>query len=373
MKTLRTYTQIIMISLSLFVCTVESFANGERAGEAGASELLINPWARSSGWAGANIAGIRGIESVYSNVAGLAFTEATELVFVQTSWLQYGSDMFNADQAVSSISSFGIAQRVGESSTLGFAIMSLNFGDIEITTVDHPEGGLGTFAPKFMNMAFSYAQTFSNSIYGGVTFKVISEQISNLSANGLALDAGIQYITGKKDNIKFGVALKNIGPKMVFKGDGLSFESQAGGTTVNDGDGYKLTINQRTAGFELPALLQIGFTYELDLNRRHKFTNAATFTSNSFQKDQYRLGCEYSYNEMLMVRAGYTYEKGIRYSQEYHEREGTESYRTTALRGPSAGITFELPIGESTFGLDYSYRHTDPFNGSHSIGARIDL
>ena len=74
-----------------------------------------------------------------------------------------------------------------------------------------------------------------------------------------------------------------------------------------------------------------------------------------------------------MLRAGDTYEKGIQYSQEYHEANNTDSYRTTALRGPSAGFTFELPMGESTFGLDYSDRHSDPFNGSHSIGARIDL
>ena len=32
------------------------------------------------------------------------------------------------------------------------------------------------------------------------------------------------------------------------------------------------------------------------------------------------------------------------------------------------------PMGNgSTFGLDYSYRHTNPFQGSHSIGARINL
>ena len=78
-----------------------------------------------------------------------------------------------------------------------------------------------------------------------------------------------------------------------------------------------------------------------------------------------RLGGEYSYNEMFMLRLGYTYEDGIR----------TPSTRTTALRGPSAGFTLELPMGSngSTFGLDYSYRHTDPFFGSHSIGARINL
>ena len=66
-----------------------------------------------------------------------------------------------------------------------------------------------------------------------------------------------------------------------------------------------------------------------------------------------------------MLRLGYTYEEGIR----------TPSTRTNVLRGPSGGFTVELPMGSngSTFGLDYSYRHTDPFQGSHAIGARINL
>ena len=105
-------------------------------------------------------------------------------------------------------------------------------------------------------------------------------------------------------------------------------------------------------------------SYDININR-HRITGAGTFTSNSFQKDQYRLGGEYSYRDMLMLRLGYTYEEGIR----------TPNTRTTALRGPSGGFTIELPMGEngSTFGLDYSYRHTDPFQGSHTIGARINL
>ena len=52
---------------------------------------------------------------------------------------------------------------------------------------------------------------------------MISEQISNVGASGIALDAGIQYVTGAKDNLKFGISLKNVGPRMSFSGDGLSF------------------------------------------------------------------------------------------------------------------------------------------------------
>ena len=235
--------------------------------------------------------------------------------------------------------------------------MNMDFGEIEITTVDLPDGGIGTYSPKFMNIALSYAKIFSNSIYGGMTIKMISEQISNVGANGIALDAGIQYVTGEKDNLKFGISLKNVGPRMSFTGDGLSFRGFAGNE-----DDYKMTVEQRSSELELPALLNIGISYDINV-LRHRLTGAGTFTSNSFQKDQYRLGGEYSYREMFMVRLGYTYEDGI----------STPSSRTTALRGPSGGFTLELPMGANTFGLDYSYRHTDPFQGSHTIGARINL
>ena len=64
-----------------------SAGNPDRVGSAGASQLLINPWARSSGWGGSNIASVRGLESLYGNVAGLAFTDKTELIFSRSSWI----------------------------------------------------------------------------------------------------------------------------------------------------------------------------------------------------------------------------------------------------------------------------------------------
>ena len=42
--------------------------------------------------------------------------------------------MTSFDDAVSKISAFGIAQKVGESGVLGLSIMSMGFGDIEVTT-----------------------------------------------------------------------------------------------------------------------------------------------------------------------------------------------------------------------------------------------
>ncbi len=360
-NTVRFFTIIIFVGLLFNSNMIYSQEQAIRAGSAGASELLINPWVRSSGWGASNVAGIVGLEAQYSNVAGLASIERTELIFSQTSWLQYGNELFNPNESVSSISSFGFAQKVGEAGVLGMGIMSMNFGDIEVTTVENPEGGIGTFSPRFMNIGISYAHKFSNSIQGGATIRMISEQISDVSANGLSLDAGIQYRTGEKDELKFGISFKNWGPRMSFAGDGLSFRGIIPGGSDDD---YKMTVEQRGSFFDLPALFNIGMSYDINISSSHRLTGAGTFTSNSFQKDQYRIGGEYSFKNYLMVRTGFVYEEGLL----------DFDTRTTAVVGPTAGFTVELPMGDnSTFGIDYSYRYTSPFKGCHAIGCRIDL
>jgi hypothetical protein len=96
--------------------------NGDRAGQAGSSELLINPWARSSGWAGVNVSGSRGVEALFMNVAGLAFTAKSEIAFTHTQWLKGSETNINAG---------GVALKVGESSAIGFAIVAMDFGDIQ--------------------------------------------------------------------------------------------------------------------------------------------------------------------------------------------------------------------------------------------------
>lgn len=342
-----------LLLVMIFVIPVISFAgNEQRAGQAGASELLINPWARSSGWAGANTACIRGLEAIHLNVAGSALTRKTELIFARTDLLS-GTGI--------SINTFGFSQKIGETGCISLAIMSIDFGEIEITTVQMPEGGMGTFHPQFNNIALAYAKEFSNSIFGGVVVKVINEAISDLTASGVALDAGIQYVTGTREHIKFGISMKNVGPTMRFSGDGFSFRGVA-----PDGDDYTMTIEQRSADFELPSLIKIGAAYDLKLPEDHKVTLAGNFTSNSFTKDRFHAGLQYSYKNILILRGGYVYEEGLY----------DENLRTTAYTGPTAGVSLQIPMNKekgSAFSIDYSYRSTFPFNGTHCIGAKVSL
>jgi hypothetical protein len=355
---MKQYYKISILSLSIFVLFTNNklkAGNDDRVGQAGSTELLINPYARSSGWAGANSSMIRGLEAQFLNVAGLAFIKKTEVLFAHTNWL---------GGAGISINSFGFSQSVGKDKTaaLALSVTAMSFGDLMVTTEDNPEGGIGTFTPSFTNIGVSYAKEFSNSIYGGLTFRTVSQRISDVSSVGICFDAGVQYITGKKDNIRFGIALKNVGPRMKFNGDGLSFRGTIPST------GSSLTVQQRNEAFEMPSLLNIGGAYIFTLAEKHKLTAAFNFTSNSFSKDQFQGGLEYSFNKIFMIRGGYVQEIASTNSN-------TPNTRTTALTGPTGGFTIEAPLNKkgTTIALDYSYRASNPFSGVHSIGARINL
>jgi hypothetical protein len=105
--------------------------------------------------------------------------------------------------------------------------------------------------------------------------------------------------------------------------------------------------------------------YDFKLAADHRLSLAANFTSNSFTNDQYTAGLEYGFKEYFMIRGGFTYEEDL----------FDDALRTTVYTGPSAGFSLQLPLGKSgkLFGIDYSYRATQPFDGTHTFGARFTL
>jgi len=354
---------IIVLFISGILSSFNANAgNEDRAGEAGASNLLINPWVRSVGFGGANTASAIGLEAMNLNVAGMAYTNKTELMFAAKNLLS-GSD--------TKVNSFGFTQKLGETGVLGVAIMSMNFGDIDITTEDLPEGGIGTFSPSYLNFDLAYAKAFSDRISGGVVVKIVSESISNLTRRGVAFNAGVKYVTGENDRIKFGIALNNVGPTVGATGEGLTFSNEDINTNITT------TQQRRVASYQLPSLLNIGASYDFyvapvkdsasnQIKANHRITLAGNFTANSFTKDQYRLGVEYGFRNMFMLRAGYTLESTTWFDSQK---------RTTAYTGPAFGGSVVAPLGKggATFGLHYAYQMTENFNGTHSIGVRLDL
>ncbi|MBK9331818.1 MAG: hypothetical protein IPM96_05265 [Ignavibacteria bacterium] len=67
----------------------------------------------------------------------------------------------------------------------------------------------------------------------GATAKIIYNKITNETASGMAFDFGLTYnVTGS--GLRFGVALKNLGPSMKFSGQDLEQFFQPPGTQARD-------------------------------------------------------------------------------------------------------------------------------------------
>jgi len=364
-----------LIIPALLLVGFNSFAgNDVKRGQAGQTELQFNGWARSSGWGNANTGGVRGVESFALNIAGLAYLQGTQLTYATSRYL-VGSDI--------QVNNIGFGTQVSETGVLGIYISSWNLGEFLETTADRPDGTGNTFKPTLFNFGIAYSKIFSKTITGGIVVKGINQSIPNVSAFGICLDAGVQYKGGSHDQFKFGVALRNIGPKLQFRGDGLTYRG------TDPGRRYPLTASVLSGQYEMPAMLNIGAGYDFTIDEQSRITAVGNFNSNSFTKDQFQGGAEYAWKEMVMIRAGLDYSAGM----------FNPENRTNAYTGPTFGLTFQVPFkfnkaGEAVqdpdaeidstptpnkkdrqkmFALDYSYRTSNPWAGTHTISLTLNL
>lgn len=368
--------QRTVIALLLVVLVVPVKAgNNDRAGQAAAAHLLINPWAATNGWGGAGISFTKGVQSTYTNVAGMAFVKKTEIGYSNTLYNMGSETMINA---------LGLAQGLGKDGSkgiLGLSAMIMSLGNIPRSTVDYPEG-VGTFPATVTNIGVSYALSFSDFIHSGISFKLINETTSNATATGFAIDAGVQYVTGRNDQFRLGVVLKNVGMPMRYSGDGLSLRSYL------NRNSFPSTVLVPSESSEMPALLGLGISYDFlfgskkgtgnkDIDRedaKNRISLAGSYIANAYSRDQFVLGLEYSLLEIFQVRCGYTVEN-------FRLEEDTKKLvinTNSNLAGPSAGMSVLIPLSkntesESRLALDYSYRFTKSWGGCHAIGVRIIL
>lgn len=312
------------------------------------------------------------------NVGGLARVKKLEIAGATSDYMS-GSGL--------GISTGGFAVRLSETNVLAATITNFSLGEIIETTTSQPDGTGAIIKPSFINIGIGYAKNFSERISAGITTRVIYHSIANVNAAGVTVDAGIQYQTGSKNQFKMGVALKNIGPKMDYQGDGFTYRGSILSTGQESSFANGLSIGQLTQAFEHSALLNLGVSYDIWFDANMRLTPAVNFVSNSFTKDQVLTGMEFAFRDMFFVRGGFDFRDDV-----------FSDVRTDLHTGPSFGVGLQVPYakvfgggvegastdtgegsgmtdakGKSTggFGIDYSYRATNPYNGTHTIGLTL--
>ena len=334
MKTLK----LVLTSVTMFAVLIGG--DESRIGTSGGNQVLVPVGARGIALAGSERVYSSGLESVYWNPAGLARSQSPTV-------LASSMDLFN-DMGVNYFGASGNFDKLG---MLGVTVKSIDMGDIPVTTVEDMDGlGGGTFKPTLTTMGITYANSFSDRSFFGVTGKIVYESIPRVTASALALDIGVQY-TGLAgvEGLGLGLVLSNIGTDMHYEGSGLTSQ----GTTD---DGISDFMNRESSYDKLPSTYNMSLSYSVA-----GAILGMTYTSHNFSYDELNLGGEYTLNDMFHLRAGLT--------SPMLEEDSMNDGETLYSMNFGAGLKYSL-YGVNLV-VDYTMRNqSDTFNTSNvfSVG-----
>lgn len=336
-----------IMAIAMVVLGVQDVAaqKSERAGTAGAAQLLIPVTARNSALGNNTTSGLgsmSGLEALYSNPAGLAVNTGTGAMF---SRMNYVADI--------GVNYFGFAQAIG-ANNIAFTVTSWDFGDIPLQTETAPEISSITYNASFITVGASYARQLTDRISAGATLKAINESIDDVSGRAIAFDAGMTYVVGES-GLRMGVSLKNIGNELKYSGTGLirqvRLPNQSPTANIN-------AVVIESEGVQLPSLLNFGMSYTRDLGSQGSVTLMGNFRSNSFEQDQYSGGIELGFQNIVYVRGGYQMQNDA---------------DLTFFTGATFGAGLNIPLGSNNLSVDYAYVPADFFDAVQYITASVTL
>ena len=344
--------------LALAAASARAGSN-ERLGTSGALELLIPVGPRASALGPSITSDISGVEATYWNPAGLASVQGPEVLFSHT---EYFADM--------KVNYAAIAAHAGNLGVLGFSAKVLSVGEVIVTTEQAPDGTGETFNPTFAVLGASWARAFTDRVKFGATVNLVNEHIQSMTANGVALDFGVQYATGWR-GLVFGMAMKNFGNAMSFSGDNLDVSVPPPG--AEPGASNRI-LSFTTAAFEMPSYFTLAANYELYRKGENDLQFKAAFQNNNFSGDNFCGAAEWSYKNTFALRGSWygtltTEVDPASGSENSTFASGDQLYRGYALGG---GVTTRA--GAAHIGIDFAWRPVrEFFDDIYEAGVRLQF
>jgi hypothetical protein len=307
------YTGIVLTAavavFLLFPISVEagSFA---KVGTSGAQFLKIGLGARGTAMGGAFIATADDPSAAFWNPACLVRVPGTQVQFTGMQW--FADIIYGAGIVSHEIIGVG---------TLSAQFAMLQSGDMDVTTVTHPEGTGETFSCNNMVAGFSFSRMLTDRFSAGMTVKYVREQWDDVSAGGIAVDIGTLYDTGFK-TLRIGMTIQHFGGEITPGGEYTTYYSGNDSTEVYE-------------SYSMPMIFKLGMAMDIINRGPHFLTVEVDGIHPCDNVEQLGIGTEYWYNNMFALRGGY--------------RINTDE------EGLTAGAGFNIPVSGKTISLDYAY------------------
>jgi len=325
--------KIVLSLVMLLIITNNGVSQNVKLAQSGMKFLSIAGDARAASLAYA-------VTSVEGNSASLFYNPAS--VARQTSMfdITFSNTFWIADiNYINSVLTFAPSE--GLYGVFGLTLVSVDYGEFNRTIIG-PDGGsmdIGTYSPTALALGVSYAKALSDkfSIGGDIRYvyqdygdghvvggDYVNMQTKKIDINVLAFDFGVLYKTGYK-SLNLGMSIRNLSSEIKFVDE----------------------------SFQLPLAFKLGLSMNLfDLveidPESHSFLFAFDAEHPRDNKEMLHLGAEYSFMNILSLRAGYITPK-------------------INEAGINAGVGLKYNLGGIDIGIDYAYTEFSTFNSVHRI------
>lgn len=318
-----------------------SQGNANNAGASGSAFLDIGVGARAMGMAGAVGTLVSDPTALYWNPAGIASINTMEVSVERTQWV---ADMQH--------SFFGLVVPLNDQFKAGLSVIYLTSGDIDITTIDQPQGTGETYSANDVALGGTLGWSVTNALSVGASLKYVRNTLYNLSASGIAFDVGTRFDT-QYHGLMVAFAVSNLAGNRAYSGTALNFEyppPYPGAEPIQasfSNTEFSLPLSYRASvGAELFQFIEAPM-------ENHKLNIGADLLQPYDSPEKLQIGAEYGYNDAFFVRTGYVF--------------------NADELGLNAGVGVHVGLQGLNLRVDYAYAELVHFNAVHRFGVELEM
>ena len=171
---------MIRVALILIALNFISSQTINRYGTTTANFLEIGVGSGPTAMGDAQVALAEDVSSIYWNPAGLASLKKPSVVFMLQPWLVDINMLFTGGAVV--------IPGVGN---IGFGITQMDYGEMDVTTLEYQEGTGEKFKATDLAASFTYSRKIVSWFSFGSSVKYVRSNIWHSSASAFALDLGV--------------------------------------------------------------------------------------------------------------------------------------------------------------------------------------
>ncbi len=266
-------------------------SNVSKVGATAANFLEIGVGARAIGMGGAYVSIAKDVNAIYWNPAGLSRLERGEVGFVHTEWI--------ADINFDNISA---SFPMGNGMAVGAFVTTLGMEDMEVRTIERPEGTGEMFKAGDLAFGVAYSAMVTRKLSLGVTAKYIRQEIWHMTSSAMAVDMGLLFDT-PFEGLTLGMALTNFGPKMMMEGRDTRIYYDP--DPNNPGNNDRIPAHYEMEKWPLPLTFRVGLSSDVLTTPYGNLTASLDAVHPNNNYEYVNLGVEYGWRNWFYLRGGW--------------------------------------------------------------------